>query len=267
MSAVLQRDPEDEFFDSQMLPPQERGVTFEALYFRQLQLVTNRIHETENIDQIMLEASQDICKLFNADRLTLYAVNEDRSSIISKVKTGLNTSRDLKLPISAQSIAGYVAMARQMVNIADVYDVDALKKIHPALSFLQEVDKRSGYRTKQMLVAPVMDGDTCTASCRSSTTAATSPSESWRRMARASCARRLASPYASACRGRMMPAPQGHQVRRAGSRRRAVAGRTAAVHPAGARRGQVGRAYADGRLSHPPRPDRPVAGQVLRRGL
>jgi type II secretory ATPase GspE/PulE/Tfp pilus assembly ATPase PilB-like protein len=160
MSAVLQRDHEGAFFDSQMLPPQERGVTFEALYFRQLQLVTNRIHETENIDQIMLEASQDICKLFNADRLTLYAVSEDRTSIISKVKTGLNTSRDLKLPISAQSIAGYVALSRQMVNIADVYDEAALKKIHPKLSFLQEVDKRSGYRTKQMLVAPVMDGGT-----------------------------------------------------------------------------------------------------------
>ncbi|MDP2451635.1 MAG: ATPase, T2SS/T4P/T4SS family [Polaromonas sp.] len=160
MNAVVQKDLEDAFFDSQMLPPQERGVTFEALYFRQLQLVTNRIHETENIDQIMLEASQDICKLFNADRLTLYAVNEDRTSIISKVKTGLNTSRDLKLPISAQSIAGYVALSKTMVNIADVYDDEALKKIHPNLSFLQEVDKRSGYRTKQMLVAPVMDGST-----------------------------------------------------------------------------------------------------------
>lgn len=160
MSAVVQRDHEDEFFDSQMLPPQERGVTFEALYFRQLQLVTNRIHETENIDQIMLDASQDICKLFNADRLTLYAVNEDRTSIVSKVKTGLNTSRDLKLPISAQSVAGYVALSKTLVNIADVYDDDALKKIHPSLSFLQEVDKRSGYRTKQMLVAPVMDGNT-----------------------------------------------------------------------------------------------------------
>ena len=160
MSAILQRNPEDQFFDSQMLPPQERGVTFEALYFRQLQLVTNRIHETENLDQIMLEASQDICKLFNADRLTLYAVNEDRTSIISKVKTGLNASRDLKLPISAQSIAGYVALSKKLVNIADVYDDGALKKIHPKLSFLQEVDKRSGYRTKQMLVAPVMDGNT-----------------------------------------------------------------------------------------------------------
>ena len=132
MSAILQRNPEDQFFDSQMLPPQERGVTFEALYFRQLQLVTNRIHETENLEQIMLEASQDICKLFNADRLTLYAVNEDRTSIISKVKTGLNASRDLKLPVSAQSIAGYVALSKKLVNIADVYDDGALKKFTPS---------------------------------------------------------------------------------------------------------------------------------------
>ena len=163
MSAVIntpkERNQEDAFFDSQMLPPHERGVTFEVLYFRQLQLVTNRIHETENIDQIMLEVSSDICKLFNADRLTLYAVNDDRTAIVSKVKTGLNSTQDLKLPIGTQSIAGYVAMAKQMVNIEDVYDINALKRIHPNLSFLQAVDKRSGYRTKQMLVAPVMNGD------------------------------------------------------------------------------------------------------------
>ena len=95
MSAVSQSNREDEFFHSQMLPPEQRGVTFEALYFRQLQMVTNRIYETENVDQIMLEASDDICRLFNADRLTLYAVNEDRSAIVSKVKTGLSTIRDL----------------------------------------------------------------------------------------------------------------------------------------------------------------------------
>jgi type II secretory ATPase GspE/PulE/Tfp pilus assembly ATPase PilB-like protein len=160
MSAVLRPERDSQaFFDSQQLPPEKRGVTFEALFFRQLQLVTTKIHETENVDQIMLEVSQDICKLFNADRLTLYAVNEDRTSIVSKVKTGLNAAKDLKLPISAQSIAGYVAFSKQMVNIADVYDDEALKRIHPTLSFLKEVDKRSGYRTKQMLVLPVLDGD------------------------------------------------------------------------------------------------------------
>jgi type II secretory ATPase GspE/PulE/Tfp pilus assembly ATPase PilB-like protein len=161
MSAVLKtRDTEQAFSESQQLPPDKRGISFEALFFRQLQAVTTKIHETENVDQIMLEASADICKLFNADRLTLYAVNEDRTAIVSKVKTGLNTSRDLKLPISPQSIAGYVAWAKQLVNIADVYDDEALKKIHAQLAFLKEVDKRSGYRTKQMLVVPVVEGDT-----------------------------------------------------------------------------------------------------------
>src|SRR5687768_621172 len=126
MSAVLKNKRDSQaFFDSQQLPPDKRGVSFEALFFRQLQLVTTKIHETEHIDQILLDSSNDICKLFNADRLTLYAVNEDRSAIISKVKTGLNAAKDLKLPISAQSIAGYVAMTKQMVNIADVYDDEA----------------------------------------------------------------------------------------------------------------------------------------------
>src|SRR3954471_13442465 len=162
MSAVLKppRDSEQEFFSSQQLPPDKRGISFEALFFRQLQAVTTRIHATEHIDEIMLEANADICRLFNADRLTLYAVNEDRTAIVSKVKTGLNTSRDLKLPISPQSIAGYVALSREIANIADVYDDEALKRIHPSLTFLKEVDKRSGYRTRQMLVVPILDGDT-----------------------------------------------------------------------------------------------------------
>ena len=41
-------------------------------FFKNLQTVTNKIHATSNIDEIMLELSQDICNLFNADRLTIY---------------------------------------------------------------------------------------------------------------------------------------------------------------------------------------------------
>ncbi|NJS35691.1 MAG: GAF domain-containing protein, partial [Brachymonas sp.] len=162
MNAVLKPAPtaaEKAFFDSQMLPAEKRGMTFEVLFYRQLQKVTTRIHETENIDQLMLEASDDICRLLNADRLTLYAASEDGTSIISKIKTGLNVAKDLKLPIGVQSIAGYVAMSKEPVNIADVYDDEALKRIHPSLAFLKQVDQRSGYRTKQMLVMPILDGE------------------------------------------------------------------------------------------------------------
>src|SRR5271156_3212587 len=86
-----------------------------------LQAVTNRIHATNNIDELMLELSQDICGLFSADRLTLYLVSEDKTSIVSKVKTGLNSFKDLKLPIAEQSIAGFGAVNKKMINISDVY--------------------------------------------------------------------------------------------------------------------------------------------------
>src|SRR6478736_5423867 len=124
---------------------------------KQLQVVTNRIHATSNIDEIMLEMSAEVCALFNADRMTIYAVGEDKQSIVSKVKTGLNSFKDLKLPIAEHSIAGYVAMSRKLANIKDVYDEAELKALNPNLRFLQEVDKRTGYRTKQVLVAPVLD--------------------------------------------------------------------------------------------------------------
>ena len=124
---------------------------------KQLQAVTNKIHATNNIDEIMLEVSADVCALFNADRLTIYSVSEDKQAIVSKVKTGLNSFKDLKLPIAEHSIAGYVALAKKTVNIKDVYDDNELRGVNPNLRFLQEVDKRTGYRTKQMLVAPIVE--------------------------------------------------------------------------------------------------------------
>ena len=133
----------------------------EKLNFQQkLQAITNRIHATKYIDEIILELSQEWCNLFNADRLTIYQVSEDKGSIISKVKTGLNSFKDIKLPISEQSIAGFVAVNKRVINIRDVYDDAELKSYSPQLNFLKAVDAKTGYRTKQMLVAPVVDAKT-----------------------------------------------------------------------------------------------------------
>ena len=135
----------------------QTDVNLRLAFQKQLQLVTNKIHATSNIDEIMLEVSSDICQLFNADRLTIYSLGEDKQSIVSKVKTGLNSFKDLKLPIAEHSIAGYVAMSRKLANIKDVYDEAELKSLNPNLRFLQEVDKRTGYRTKQQLVTPIVE--------------------------------------------------------------------------------------------------------------
>ena len=126
-------------------------------FTKSLNQVTNKIHATNNIDEIMLDVSKDICGLFNADRLTIYVVGEDKASLISKVKTGLNSFKDLKLPIAEQSIAGFAAFHKRLLNIKDVYDEHELASFSSSLRFLQDVDKRTGYRTKQMLVAPIME--------------------------------------------------------------------------------------------------------------
>ena len=126
-------------------------------FSKNLHVVTNKIHATNNIDEIILEVSKDICSLFNVDRLTVYSVSEDKSCIISKVKTGLNSFKDLKLPIANQSIAGFIALSKKVANIKDVYDERELRELSPQLHFQKEVDKRTGYRTKQMLVAPILD--------------------------------------------------------------------------------------------------------------
>ncbi len=135
----------------------QTDVNARLAFQKQLQVVTNKIHATNNVDEIILDVSADVCTLFNADRLTIYVLGEDKQSIVSKVKTGLNSFKDLRLPIAEHSIAGYVGLAKKMINIKDVYDDAELRGVNPSLRFLQEVDKRTGYRTKQMLVAPVLD--------------------------------------------------------------------------------------------------------------
>ena len=128
-------------------------ISNKLAFTKKLQAVTNKIHSTRNIDEIMLELSADICALFEADRLTIYATGEDGNSIVSKIKTGLTGFKDLNLPISPASIAGYVAFHKHVINITDVYDAQELASFSPKIRFLKEVDQKTGYRTKQMLVA------------------------------------------------------------------------------------------------------------------
>jgi len=137
-------------------------VAVKLAFSKKIQAVTNRIHSTNNVDEIILEVSRDICQLFEADRMTIYTMSEDGQSIVSKVKTGLNSFKDIKLPISESSLAGFCALHKRHMNIKDVYDDAELKQFSPNLAFLKAVDQRTGYRSKQMLIAPILGGESGT---------------------------------------------------------------------------------------------------------
>lgn len=140
-------------------PANVADMTTKLAFSKKLQAVTNRIHSTQNVDEIMLDVTRDICQLFDADRLTIYTMSEDSQSIVSKVKSGLNSFKDIKLPLSESSIAGCCALNKRFMSIKDVYDDAELKSYSPNLSFLKAVDQRTGYRTKQMMVAPIVTAE------------------------------------------------------------------------------------------------------------
>ena len=124
-----------------------------------LDTITARIQAAGNVDEVLYELSQDICVIFEAERLTVYLINEDRTLMVSRIKTGLESMEDLKLPVSAEfSIAGYVALNRQSVNIRDAYSVEELNTFDPPVYFYRAVDRSTGYKTKQVLAAPILDG-------------------------------------------------------------------------------------------------------------
>lgn len=124
-------------------------------FFSKLQSISDKVLASSAIDENMLE----VCRLFNADRLTVYTLGEDKRSLTSRMKVGVDLYQDVTLPVSEHSFAGYVALHKKIINLRDVYDKRELGALSEQLSFQPEVDKRTGYRTKQMLVAPILDPD------------------------------------------------------------------------------------------------------------
>ena len=63
---------------------------------------------------------------------------------------------EIRVAVDAKSIAGYAAFKQKLVNIDDVYDKQSLTAIDPALEFNNSWDRRTGYRTKQVLAHPIL---------------------------------------------------------------------------------------------------------------
>jgi type II secretory ATPase GspE/PulE/Tfp pilus assembly ATPase PilB-like protein len=130
----------------------------EAALFKNLQAVTGKIHATDDIHEIIVNVSDDVCSVFEAERLTIFAASEDGGAMVSKVKNGFNAIHDLRIPVSAErSVTGYAAYHKKLVNLRDAYDEQELRTFDPPMAFLRQVDERPGVRTRQMLIAPILD--------------------------------------------------------------------------------------------------------------
>lgn len=135
--------------------PSVQELQQQVQFNEKFKYVINRIHSAKNITEILVQLQTDILGLFDADRITIYAVNPKRKELFSKHMAG-NEVKEIRVPISPASIAGFCAFSGRTLNISDVYSAAELTRLDKNLKFDKSWDKKTGFRSKQMLVVPII---------------------------------------------------------------------------------------------------------------
>jgi len=118
-------------------------------------LITER--ETERLLGLILEKSRFIT---GADAGSLYVVEGDDTNVLRRrlhFKLSQNDSvsfdaREFTMPISRSSMAGWVALEKTTLRIADVYHLPS----DSPFGFDRSFDERVGYRTRSVLCTPLV---------------------------------------------------------------------------------------------------------------
>ena len=101
---------------------------------------------TVGLDALFKELVPNISRLMRAERSTLFVYDEKTREIWSKVAQG-HSLTEIRLELG-QGIAGWAAEHRETINIKDAY---ADSRFNP------EVDVRSGFKTRSVAAAPLID--------------------------------------------------------------------------------------------------------------
>jgi type II secretory ATPase GspE/PulE/Tfp pilus assembly ATPase PilB-like protein len=64
--------------------------------------------------------------------------------------------REIRVALGLGSIVGYAGFRKKAVRVSDAYDAKALAAIDPALKFDLTWDKKTGFKTKQVLAMPIL---------------------------------------------------------------------------------------------------------------
>ena len=123
-------------------------------YRKRLMDKINEIHSADNLNTILLHIKDSIAALFTAQRITIYLADAKRNLLISKVLSGTEV-KQIVVPISDTSLAGYCALSGTVLNIRDAYDEHELKMISANLKFDNTWDQKTGFITKQVLCVPM----------------------------------------------------------------------------------------------------------------
>jgi len=136
--------------DTIVLRLEEQRKAIEVRYNKLQRLIeaSKIINSTLDLNKLLGLILNSATQSIEADRGTLYLVDDVKKELWSKVLQGTDMV-EIRLPIG-KGLAGFVAETGETILIPDTY---ADPRFNP------EIDKRTGYRTRNMLCMPMKNKD------------------------------------------------------------------------------------------------------------
>lgn len=133
-------------------------MTTESPVKQLLHKITQVLSKHASLLDAFGELEPIMLKLFQAERISIFQRRRQHQDLVARFKSGKSTV-EIKVPISPLSIAGYVGLAQRPLVVADPYNAELLKSIHPRLRFNQKFDKDNNFKTRNILCMPIMNAD------------------------------------------------------------------------------------------------------------
>ncbi len=108
--------------------------------------VSRRLSESLKLDVLLPRMVQTISNFLGAERCSIFLYDKDSEELFSRVAQGEGI-KEIRFPVD-RGIAGYVFRRGESLNIPDAY---ADPRFNP------EIDKKTGYKTNNILCVPVKD--------------------------------------------------------------------------------------------------------------
>jgi adenylate cyclase len=108
--------------------------------------ITNALSAELRLEELLASIMRVTTELLGADRSTLFIHDRKTNELWSRVAEGMGT-KEIRFPAGA-GIAGAAFANREVVNIPDAYSDPR---------FNQEVDRRTGYKTRSILCMPIVN--------------------------------------------------------------------------------------------------------------
>jgi type II secretory ATPase GspE/PulE/Tfp pilus assembly ATPase PilB-like protein len=127
----------------------------ELSYRKRLIEIANNINSAGSIQDILVDLKDKMLDLVEAERVTIFALDTKNQELFSLVKAGTEV-KEIRVPKTFASIAGFTALSRKTANIKSAYDPGELARLHPNLKFDSRWDKAGGFKTTQVLATPIL---------------------------------------------------------------------------------------------------------------